>query len=145
MLYLAGHEQFRSLTSAFYRGAHGAVLVYDVTKTDTFTNVDNWLSELGEYGCSHTVKILFGNKCDMSSSRAVSRDMAFKFADSKNMSFFETSAKTGDQVSEAFRNLVSRMLEHFDDGSLSKATYPRNNSVTLCAQTVENVVKPCSC
>jgi GTPase SAR1 family protein len=98
------------MTSSFYRGAHGIVVVYDVTRMETFTNIPKWLKELElqDYNC--VVKILIGNKSDLSKERAVPREMAFKYADNNNIFLHETSAKTGDSVREAFEHLVSRML-----------------------------------
>ncbi|XP_028390853.1 ras-like GTP-binding protein YPT1 [Dendronephthya gigantea] len=144
----AGHERFRSMTSAFYRGAHGIVLVYDVTRMETFTNIPKWLKELDLQDCNCTVKILFGNKSDLSIERTVPREMAFKYADAHNMFLFETSAKTGDSVHEAFEHLVSRMLILFHEKETSPKKPPCSAGVlpTCILSGQENVAQSsCSC
>ena len=145
----AGHEKFRSMTSAFYRGAHGIVIVYDVTRMDTFTNIPKWLKELDlqDYKC--IVKILIGNKNDLSLERTVPKEMAFKYADSNNIFLCETSAKTGDSVNEAFEHLVSRMLVVFHEDATSTARSGLHADLSTCILSghdkVEKMVGGCSC
>ena len=146
--FVAGHERFRSITSAFYRGAHGIVLVYDVTRMETFTNIPKWLQELDlqDYNC--TVKILFGNKSDLSSERDVPRETAFKYADSNNMFLFETSAKSGKSVNEAFEHLVSRMLVvfHEAESTAKKPILPGDLSTCILSEQKKIIGgSGCSC
>ena len=128
------------------------MLVYDVTRLETFTNIPRWLKELDlqDYHC--TVKILFGNKSDLSPEQTVPRQMAFKYADSNNMFLFETSAKTGYSVHEAFHELVSRMLAVFHEGaSTSNASPCLSADIPKCIlsghEKVEKMVAGtgCSC
>lgn len=127
------------------------MLVYDVTRMETFTNIPKWLKELDlqDYNC--TVKILFGNKSDLSSERTVPKEMAFKYADAHNMFLFETSAKTGDSVHEAFEHLVSRMLVLFhEEETLSKKPCLAGDLPTCILSEHEKVEKMvagsgCSC
>ena len=146
-MFVAGHEKFRSLTSAFYRGAHGIVLVYDVTNIESFTNIPKWLKELDLQDYNSIVKILFGNKNDLSIERSVPREMAFKYADNNNMFLFETSAKTGNGVYEAFENLIFRMLTVFQEDT--KPTLSSNLSTCILSgqEKVEKMVagSGCSC
>ena len=95
---------------------------------ETFTNIPKWLKDLDLQDCNCTVKILFGNKNDLP-ERSVPRELAFKYADSNNMFLFETSAKTGDSVNEAFEHLVSRMLVVFHDG---KETTSKPSFIETC-------------
>ncbi|CAN4110747.1 unnamed protein product [Withania somnifera] len=88
----AGQERYRAITSAYYRGALGALLVYDVTKPTTFENVSRWLKELRDHADSNIVIMLIGNKTDLRHLRAVATEDAQSFAEKEGLSFIETSA-----------------------------------------------------
>ncbi|KAK1790771.1 hypothetical protein P4O66_014619 [Electrophorus voltai] len=107
----AGQERFRTLTPSYYRGAQGVILVYDVTKRDSFTKLGNWLNELETY-CTRNdlVKMLVGNKIDKD-NREVDRNEGLKFARKHSMLFIEASAKTRDGVQCAFEELVEKILQ----------------------------------
>ncbi|KAG1937866.1 ras-related protein Rab-18-B [Pimephales promelas] len=107
----AGQERFRTLTPSYYRGAQGVILVYDVTRRDTFTRLENWLNELETY-CTRNdlVKMLVGNKIDKD-NREVDRNEGLKFARKHSMLFIEASAKTRDGVQCAFEELVEKILQ----------------------------------
>lgn len=108
----AGQERFRTLTSSYYRGAQGIVLVYDVSRRDTFENLDLWLQEIEVYcpsGGRDIVKLLVGNKMDK--ERNVSRKEAENWARSKGMIFVETSAKTKIGIQQVFQEVVAKILE----------------------------------
>lgn len=77
----AGQERFRTITSSYYRGAHGIIVVYDVTDLDSFNNVKQWLSEIDRYACDNVNKLLVGNKCDMSARKVVDYNTAKEFAE----------------------------------------------------------------
>ncbi|KAD4584198.1 hypothetical protein E3N88_21799 [Mikania micrantha] len=98
----AGQERFRTITSSYYRGAHGIIIVYDVTDLESFNNVKQWLSEIDRYASENVNKLLVGNKCDLTESRAVSYDTAKEFADNIGIPFMETSAKDATNVEHAF-------------------------------------------
>uniref|UniRef100_A0A8B9PHK5 small monomeric GTPase n=1 Tax=Apteryx owenii TaxID=8824 RepID=A0A8B9PHK5_APTOW len=107
----AGQERFRTLTPSYYRGAQGVVLVYDVTRKDTFTGLESWLNELEMYTTrSNTVKMLVGNKTDKP-DREVERREGLQFARKRSLLFIETSAKTQDGVRHAFEELVIKILQ----------------------------------
>ncbi|OXB71992.1 UNVERIFIED_CONTAM: hypothetical protein H355_003256 [Colinus virginianus] len=107
----AGQERFRSLNPSYYRGTQGIVLVYDVTRKDTFTGLENWLNELEIYTTkSNTVKMLVGNKTDKP-DREVERREGLQFAKKRSLLFIETSAKTEDGVQHAFEELVIKILQ----------------------------------
>ncbi|KFV02025.1 Ras-related protein Rab-18-B, partial [Tauraco erythrolophus] len=107
----AGQERFRTLTPSYYRGAQGVVLVYDVTRKDTFAGLESWLNELEIYTTkSNTVKMLVGNKTDKP-DREVERREGLQFARKRSLLFIETSAKTQDGVQCAFEELVIKILQ----------------------------------
>ncbi|KAF6096495.1 RAB11B, member RAS oncogene family [Phyllostomus discolor] len=103
----AGQERYRAITSAYYRGAVGALLVYDIAKHLTYENVEYWLKELGYHADSNIVIMLVGNKSDLRHLRAVPTDEARAFAEKNNLSFIETSALDSTNVEEAFKNILT--------------------------------------
>jgi len=105
----AGQERFRTITSSYYRGAHGIIVVYDTTDEASFDNVKQWLSEIERYACEGVNKLLVGNKCDLTAKRAVATDTAKQFADSLNMPFLETSAKNSTNVEKAFLTMAAEI------------------------------------
>merc|ERR1711977_350079 len=101
----AGQERYRAITSAYYRGAVGALLVYDIAKHQTYVNVTRWLKELRDHADSNIVIMLVGNKSDLRHLRAVPTDEAKQFASENNLSFIETSALDASNVELAFQNI----------------------------------------
>jgi Ras-related protein Rab-18 len=130
----AGQERFRTLTSSYYRGAHGVVLVYDVTRTDTFENLQQWLKEVQLYSPNNgesVVKLLVGNKIDL--GRKVDRADAEAWARSQGMLFLEASAKTKLGIRQCFMEVVQKILE---DPELLASTVPgQKPKVQLRPQT----------
>merc|ERR1719235_2879323 len=102
----AGQERFRTITSSYYRGAMGIVIVYDVTDKESFNNVKHWMQEIDKYASENVNKLLIGNKCDLSSKKVVSYDEAKELADSLNVQFMETSAKNAHNVEQAFQTMA---------------------------------------
>lgn len=103
----AGQERFRTITSSYYRGAHGIIIVYDVTDRESFTNVRHWIQEIDKYAADGVKKLLVGNKCDLSSKKVVSYDEAKELADSLGISFMETSAKNSHNVELSFQQMAT--------------------------------------
>ncbi|XP_052879186.1 ras-related protein RABD2a-like isoform X1 [Gossypium arboreum] len=98
----AGQERFRTITGSYYRGAHGIIIVYDVTDQESFNNVKQWLSEIDRYASDNVNKLLVGNKCDLTANKVVSYETAKAFANEIGIPFLETSAKDATNVEQAF-------------------------------------------
>ncbi|KAL1535572.1 Ras-related protein Rab2BV [Salvia divinorum] len=102
----AGQERYRAITSAYYRGAVGALVVYDLTKRQSFDNVQRWLRELRDHADSNIVIMLAGNKSDLNHLRAVAEHDAQLFAEKEGLSFLETSALEAHNVEKAFQTIL---------------------------------------
>jgi len=122
----AGQERFRTVTASFYRGAHGILLVYDITDKESFgIRVEEWLKEIKNYTADNTPIVLVGNKADLESKRAVDQATAKAFADKHNLKFIETSAKESINVNEAFMSLAEKVYDvKFNKDSLRPSGGP---------------------
>jgi len=98
----AGQERFKTITSSYYKGAHGIIVVYDVTDKDSYKNIDTWMNEIEKHASDNVSRILCGNKSDLEDSRQVSTDEGKELADTYNIRFIESSAKDNANVEEAF-------------------------------------------
>eukprot|EP00127_Corallochytrium_limacisporum_P006672 Clim_evm51s232 gene=Clim_evmTU51s232 len=107
----AGQERFRTITSSYYRGAHGIIVVYDVTDQESFSNVQTWLSEIDRYATENVNKLLVGNKCDLLDKKVVDYTTAKEFADKLKIPFLETSAKNATNVEQAFLTMAGEIKE----------------------------------
>ncbi|CAI5976137.1 unnamed protein product [Closterium sp. NIES-65] len=105
----AGQERFRTITSSYYRGAHGIIVVYDVTDQESFNNVKQWLNEIDRYASENVNKLLVGNKCDLTNKRVVDYQTAKAFADEIGIPFLETSAKNATNVEQAFMTMAAEI------------------------------------
>ena len=89
----AGQERFKNIISSYYRGAHGILLLYDVTDKESFKNLSNWLIEIEKNASKNILRILIGNKCDFEDKRVITQAQGKEFADTYGLKFIETSAK----------------------------------------------------
>merc|ERR1712137_193006 len=112
----AGQESFRSITRSYYRGAAGALLVYDITRRDTFNHLTTWLEDARKHSNSNMVIMLIGNKSDLESRREVKREEGEAFAREHGLVFMETSAKTAAGVEEAFINTAREIYDKIQEG-----------------------------
>ena len=108
----AGQERFRTITSSYYRGAQGIIVVYSVTDLQTFQNVRQWLQEIERYAAETVIKLLIGNKCDLEDERAVTLEQGQELANSLNVSFFEASAKKSLNVDELFTKIATDIIKN---------------------------------
>jgi Ras-related protein Rab-1A len=105
----AGQERFRTITSSYYRGAHGIIVVYDVTDRESFKNVGNWMKEISRYASENVSKLLVGNKSDIEGKKVVTYEEGKELADQLGVKFLETSAKTAQNVEQAFLTMAGEI------------------------------------
>ncbi|KAJ8643551.1 hypothetical protein MRB53_005299 [Persea americana] len=115
----AGQERYRAVTSAYYRGAVGAMLVYDMTKRPSFDHVARWLEELRGHADKNIVIMLIGNKSDLGTLRAVPTEDAKEFAERENLFFMETSALEATNVETSFQNILTEIYRIVSKKALS--------------------------
>lgn len=137
----AGQERYRAITSAYYRGAVGALLVYDIAKHQTYENVTRWLKELRDHADANIVIMLVGNKSDLKHLRAVSTDEAKQFATENGLSFIETSALDASNVESAFQNILTDIYRIVSSKSLESSgdvIKPSGGETILVAPTADD-------
>jgi len=115
----AGQEKFRSITRSYYRGTSGALLVYDITRRETFDHLVEWLEDCRKYSNPNIVIMLIGNKSDLEEKRAVSKEEGERFAKEHGLYFLETSAKTDNNVDEAFIASAKHIYQLVEKGELN--------------------------
>ena len=120
-----GSQRFRTITSSYYRGAHGIIIVYDITDEDSFQNVKQWLNEIDRYASEKVDKLLVGNKADLEEKRKVQADSAKEYASSKDINFLETSAKEKLNVERSFMKIAAQIMERMNAEGLHSSS---NNS-----------------
>ena len=107
----AGQEKYNALTSSYYKGAKGAIVVYDITQESTFLKVEQFVKDLREKSDKNVYMILVGNKIDLEENRKVSKEEGKILADKLKMGFFEVSAKNGTGIEDLFKNLIDNVYE----------------------------------
>ena len=107
----AGQERFKTITSSYYKGAHGIIVTYDITDRDSFNSVHTWMSEVEKYTNDNITRILVGNKTDLEDKRAVSFEEGQEMANHYCVRFLETSAKECKNVDQAFQ-LMTREIKN---------------------------------
>jgi Ras-related protein Rab-1A len=138
----AGQERFRTITSSYYRGAHGIIVVYDVTDQVSFNNVKQWLQEIDRYASDSVTKLLVGNKCDLTTKKVVDKDAAKEFADSKGIPFLETSAKNSTNVESAFLTMAKEIKNRMGNQGPRDGGKP---TITVVGEPVNTNQGGCAC
>ena len=105
----AGQDRYRSITKNYYKGANGIILIYDITNSETYDNVENWISQIKEESSPNVIIYIVGNKIDMENERKVTTEEGKKIADDYKLPFIETSAKSDININETFEDLVERI------------------------------------
>eukprot|EP01006_Ploeotia_vitrea_P054600 TRINITY_DN67905_c9_g3_i1.p1 TRINITY_DN67905_c9_g3~~TRINITY_DN67905_c9_g3_i1.p1 ORF type:complete len:213 (-),score=20.57 TRINITY_DN67905_c9_g3_i1:853-1491(-) len=115
----AGQERFKSVTSVYYRGAVGVFLVFDLTEKDSFDHLEGWLDDVRKYNDNpDTVITLLGNKADLEEERKIDKEAAEKWAEQHEALYFETSAATGANIDEAFKETARQVAIRLKDGRI---------------------------
>jgi len=109
----AGQERYKSITSTYYKGAKGAIIVYDITRKVTFENIDKWIGDLKINGDEKIIIFLVGNKSDLNDMREVKKDDGKNKSEKYNLSFLETSALNGNNISNVFDELIKKVYINF--------------------------------
>uniref|UniRef100_A0A8C7YBN9 small monomeric GTPase n=1 Tax=Oryzias sinensis TaxID=183150 RepID=A0A8C7YBN9_9TELE len=145
----AGQERYRAITSAYYRGAVGALLVYDIAKHLTYENAERWLKELQDHADSNIVIMLVGNKSDLRHLRAVPTDEARAFAEKHGLSFLETSALDSSNVELAFQTILTAIYNIVSQRQMSGRTdsdfSPASNVVPISVEPTQTSSSRGSC
>ena len=125
----AGQERFKNIIASYYRGAHGILLLYDVTDKDSFKNLSNWLIEIEKNASKNVLRVLIGNKCDLEEKRVISSNQGKEFADTYGLKFIETSAKKNLNVTEAFETLGRELMAASSEKKIVKQKQNKKISV----------------
>jgi len=118
----AGQDRFRTLTSSYYRGAHGIIIVYDVTNKDSFDNVRQWMTEIEKFASESVNKLLVGNKSDLEEQREVTSEEGMELAKKFDIPFLEVSAKNSTHVDDTFKTMASEIQTRFVQEKKKKGT-----------------------
>jgi len=137
----AGQERFRTITSSYYRGAHGIIVVYDCTDQESFNNVKQWLEEIERYACENVNKLLVGNKCDLTTKKVVDHTTAMEYAKQLGIPFLETSAKNATNVEQAFMTMAAEIKNRV--GPPSSATETASKVKIDQGRPIENNKSGC--
>ncbi|CAH8364107.1 unnamed protein product [Eruca vesicaria subsp. sativa] len=145
----AGQERYRAITSAYYRGAVGALLVYDITRHITFENVERWLKELRDHTDANIVIMIVGNKADLRHLRAVPMEEARSFSERENMFFMETSALDATNVEQAFTHALTQIYRVMSrkalDGTGDPTYLPKGQTIDIGNKDDVTAVKSSGC
>ncbi|CAH9130430.1 unnamed protein product [Cuscuta epithymum] len=145
----AGQERYRAITSAYYRGAVGALLVYDITRRVTFESMERWLNELRDHTDKNIIVMLVGNKADLRHLRAVTTDDSKVFAEKENTFFMETSALESINVENAFTEVLSQIYRVASrralDGSNNPANLPKGQTINIGGNDDVSSIKTSGC
>lgn len=130
----AGQERFHTITTSYYRGANGIMMVYDITNTKTFDSVTKWLSNVSDHASADVRKVLLGNKSDQEEKRMISTARGQEIAQANGIQFFETSAKDNVLITEAFLHLATEIFENRkcnidDDSDITLPETPFNTNL----------------
>lgn len=136
----AGQERYRAITSAYYKGALGAMLLYDVTSQISFNSLAKWLKELKDNSDNQIIVMLVGNKCDLQELRIINQQEGIKFAEQNELLFIEASALDSTNVQAAFTELISAIIDKYGKKKSPTGNDGEDNPKGV---VVEEEKKPC--
>ena len=139
----AGQKRFKNIIASYYRGAHGILLIFDVTDKDSFKNLSNWLIEIEKNASKNVLKVLIGNKTDLEEKRVITYNQGKEFADTYGLKYIETSAKKNLNVNEAFETLGRELMAASDDKRITKTKPNKKISVAKAQDLTPEKKKGC--
>ena len=128
----AGQERYRSITNAYYRGAEGILIVFDVTQKESFENIENWINEVTQYTGKEVIMICLGNKNDL--KKGIDKNLINEFQKKIGLEIINVSAKTGDGVEDAFKHIIELLIKK----SMDKGDINNNNKINLAENNNKN-------
>uniref|UniRef100_A0A8C9DPJ1 Ras-related protein Rab-3 n=2 Tax=Lemuridae TaxID=9445 RepID=A0A8C9DPJ1_PROSS len=141
----AGQERYRTITTAYYRGAMGFILMYDITNEESFNAVQDWATQIKTYSWDNAQVILVGNKCDMEEERVVPTEKGRLLAEQLGFDFFEASAKENISVRQAFERLVDAICDKMSDSLDTDPSVLGTSKNTRLSDTPPLLQQNCSC
>eukprot|EP00761_Pharyngomonas_kirbyi_P012686 gb/GECH01012713.1/.p1 GENE.gb/GECH01012713.1/~~gb/GECH01012713.1/.p1 ORF type:complete len:204 (+),score=31.98 gb/GECH01012713.1/:1-612(+) len=141
----AGQERFRAVTRSYYRGAAGALLVYDITRRSTYNHLTSWLNDAKSLTNPKTVFVLIGNKLDRAKDREVSYEEAQTFAEENGLMYIESSAKTGENVEDSFMQTARNIYENIESGVLDPNSLESGIQFNKTEDKPSTAATGCSC
>ena len=136
----AGQERYKSITTSYYKGAKGAFIVYDITKKESFKNVDKWIKDLKEFGDEDVVILIIGNKCDLEDEREVSIEEVKKKAELFDIGYCETSALKAKNIDYAFQTLIKLVAEKMEKEKNGENKYGNQSNVISTGVSLETKI-----
>ena len=126
----AGQERYRSITTAYYRGAAAIIICCDSTNKESFNNINNWIDEIAKYTDKEVDKLVLMNKCDLVEERQIDKKDISKFEKENGIKVMEVSAKTGDGIDKAFEYIIEKLID--------KSENKKSNTMTLQGGSLSN-------
>ena len=136
----AGQERYKSITTSYYKGAKGAFIVYDITKKESFKNVDKWIKDLKEFGDEDVTILIIGNKCDLEDEREVSIEEVKKKAELFDIGYCETSALKAKNIDYAFQTLIKLVAEKMEKEKNGENKYGNQSNVISTGVSLETKI-----
>lgn len=141
----AGQERYRTITTAYYRGAMGFLLMYDITNQDSFNAVQDWATQIKTYSWDNAQVILVGNKCDLEDDRVVPTEDGKRLGVDLGFDFFEASAKDNINVKQTFEHLVDMICEKMNQSLDANPSSVSNNKGATLSENPPQQQSGCSC
>ena len=130
----AGQDKYRTIAKNYYKGSHGILLLYDITKMTSFENIREWIRDIKEEVSEKAIVFLIGNKIDLTDNRKISKEKGEELAEEYKIPFFEASAKSGENVDEVFKALYKKISEVYGDLEREKGSKlnKKNKNKGIC-------------